>query len=145
MHILIDIGNSTIVIAMADSGCEINSAWRFKTLKDETVSFFRYELKAGIKKYGIQISDIETITISSVVPEVNDYIAQAIIDITGITPLQYILSQRISNAQLLLESTDYSISEISNLVGYDNPLYFSRLFCKQRGMSPRNYRDMIRN
>ena len=86
MHILIDIGNSTIVIAMADSGCEINSAWRFKTLKDETVSFFRYELKAGIKKYGIQISDIETITISSVVPEVNDYIAQAIIDITGITP-----------------------------------------------------------
>lgn len=66
-------------------------------------------------------------------------------DITGITPLQYILSQRISNAQLLLESTDYSISEISNLVGYDNPLYFSRLFCKQRGMSPRNYRDMIRN
>jgi type III pantothenate kinase len=86
MHILIDIGNSTIVIAMANSCGEITNAWRFKTLKDETVSFFRYELKAGIKKYGIDISDIEGITISSVVPEVNDYIAQAIIDITGIIP-----------------------------------------------------------
>lgn len=86
MHILIDIGNSTIVIAMTDHEGNITDTWRFKTLKDETVSFFRYEMKAGIKKYGIETKDIETITISSVVPEVNDYIAQAIIDITGITP-----------------------------------------------------------
>ena len=105
MHILIDIGNSTIVIAMADSGCEINSAWRFKTLKDETVSFFRYELKAGIKKYGIQISDIETITISSVVPEVNDYIAQAIIDITGITPHFFNLNDALRTIDIDIEST----------------------------------------
>ena len=104
MHILIDIGNSTIVIAMADSGCEINSAWRFKTLKDETVSFFRYELKAGIKKYGIQISDIETITISSVVPEVNDYIAQAIIDITGITPHFFNLNDALRTIDIDTES-----------------------------------------
>ena len=104
MHILIDIGNSIIVIAMADSGCEINSAWRFKTLKDETVSFFRYELKAGIKKYGIQISDIETITISSVVPEVNDYIAQAIIDITGITPHFFNLNDALRTIDIDIES-----------------------------------------
>lgn len=104
MHILIDIGNSTIVIAMADSGCEINSAWRFKTLKDETVSFFRYELKAGIKKYGIQISDIETITISSVVPEVNDYIAQAIIDITGIIPHFFNLNDALRTIDIDIES-----------------------------------------
>ena len=104
MHILIDIGNSTIVIAMADSGCEINSAWRFKTLKDETVSFFRYELKAGIKKYGIQISDIETITISSVVPEFNDYIAQAIIDITGITPHFFNLNDALRTIDIDIES-----------------------------------------
>lgn len=104
MHILIDIGNSTIVIAMADSGCEIDSAWRFKTLKDETVSFFRYELKAGIKKYGIQISDIETITISSVVPEVNDYIAQAIIDITGITPHFFNLNDALRTIDIDIES-----------------------------------------
>ncbi len=64
---------------------------------------------------------------------------------TGITPLQYILSQRIINAQILLESTDYSINEISNLVGYDNQLYFSRLFSKQKGMSPREYRNIVKS
>lgn len=62
---------------------------------------------------------------------------------TGITPLQYILSRRIDNAQILLESTDYTINEISNIVGYDNQLYFSRLFRKQKGVSPSEYRKKI--
>lgn len=60
--------------------------------------------------------------------------------ITGQTPLQYILSLRISNAQSLLENTDYSIAEVAEQVGYDNSLYFSRLFHKQTGMSPKEYR-----
>lgn len=59
---------------------------------------------------------------------------------TGTTPMQYIVSIRIANAQLLLETTQYTISEISGIVGYDNPLYFSRLFHKQKGVSPSDYR-----
>ena len=43
---------------------------------------------------------------------------------------------KLNNAQTLLESTNYTINEISNLIGYDNQLYFSRLFRKQKGMSP---------
>ena len=63
---------------------------------------------------------------------------------TGTTPLQYILDRRIANAQILLESTDYSINEISNIVGYDNQLYFSRLFAKQKGISPKKYRELMK-
>jgi len=62
--------------------------------------------------------------------------------ITGQTPLQYILSMRISNAQSLLENTNYSITEIASQVGYENSLYFSRLFHKQTGMAPKEYRKM---
>ncbi len=58
----------------------------------------------------------------------------------GTTPMQYILSIRISNARFFLENTDDSISEISSMVGYDNSLYFSRIFKKQIGLSPQNYR-----
>ena len=61
----------------------------------------------------------------------------------NITPMQYIVSLRITNAQLLLETTNYSISEISTIVGYDNPLYFSRIFRKQHGVSPRQYRNNL--
>lgn len=63
--------------------------------------------------------------------------------ITGKSPMQYILNIRINNAAALLESTDYNITEISAIVGYDNPLYFSRIFKKQKGVSPVNYRKKL--
>lgn len=59
---------------------------------------------------------------------------------TGSTPAQYILSLRIANAQALLENTSYNVTEIAAIVGYDNPLYFSRIFKKQSGMSPSAFR-----
>lgn len=62
---------------------------------------------------------------------------------TNITPMQYIVSLRITNAQILLETTNYSVSEIGFIVGYDNPLYFSRIFRKQKGVSPKQYREQM--
>ena len=62
---------------------------------------------------------------------------------TNVTPAQYILSLRISNARTLLENTAYNVSEISNIVGYENPLYFSRIFKKQCGMSPSEFRKQL--
>lgn len=59
---------------------------------------------------------------------------------SGITPMQYILEIRIAYAQSLLVTTTYNVTEIAEIVGYDNPLYFSRLFKKQTGMSPSEYR-----
>ena len=62
--------------------------------------------------------------------------------ILKVTPMQYILSLRMANAQSLLETSEYNISEIAEAVGYDNPLYFSRLFHKHIGVSPTEYRKM---
>ena len=62
---------------------------------------------------------------------------------TGSTPMQYILSKRISNAETLLLDHSYNITEISQIVGYDNPLYFSRIFKKIKGLSPSEYRKNI--
>lgn len=63
---------------------------------------------------------------------------------TSMTPNQYIQSLRLSNAQSLLESTEYNVTEVANIVGYDNALYFSRLFRKQVGMSPSEFRKQLR-
>ena len=72
----------------------------------------------------------------------NCWFIQCFKEITGSSPLQYILKLRISNAQNLLENTDYTITEIANMVGYTNSLYFSRLFHKYIGMSPKEYRKV---
>lgn len=63
---------------------------------------------------------------------------------TGTTPMQFITSIRITNAQMLLETTNYAVNEIARIVGYDNPLYFSRLFHKQKGCSPSEYRKLLK-
>ena len=62
----------------------------------------------------------------------------------GTTPMNYILSIRIRNAQVLLETTDYNISSIASMVGYENAFYFSRLFKKHKGLSPAEYRKTFR-
>ncbi len=58
----------------------------------------------------------------------------------GITPRQHIISARVNHAQSLLENTGHSVSEISTIVGYDDPRYFCRIFKKQTGISPLEYR-----
>ena len=62
---------------------------------------------------------------------------------TGMTPMQYILSLRMTNAQHLLEHSTNNVTEVANIVGYDNPLYFSRLFKKHFGQSPVQYRKSL--
>lgn len=61
----------------------------------------------------------------------------------GETPMQYILARRIHNAELLLKNPQYNITEISQIIGYENPLYFSRVFKKIKGLSPSDYRKNI--
>lgn len=59
---------------------------------------------------------------------------------TGMPPMQYIITQKIAHAEHLLYTTDYPIAEIAQICGYDDPLYFSRLFHRHTKMSPREYR-----
>lgn len=58
-----------------------------------------------------------------------------------VTPMQYILSLRITNAKELLETKEMSVKEIAHEVGFSNPLYFSRIFTKTVGLSPTEYRE----
>lgn len=60
-------------------------------------------------------------------------------DLIGMTPIEYLTKIRIDEAKYLLSNSFLNISEISSIVGYDNPLYFSRVFKKVTGLSPRNY------
>ncbi len=60
---------------------------------------------------------------------------------TGSTPKKYINGVRLNHAKELLSSTNYNISQISNVCGFENPLYFSRSFQKNYHMAPTKYRN----
>lgn len=65
----------------------------------------------------------------------------------NISPKEYLIRYRISKAKQLLNDAHHniSISEISNAVGIDNPLYFSRLFHQKEGVSPSDYKKSLLN
>ena len=62
--------------------------------------------------------------------------------VTNQTPMQYIVGLRITKATELLLSTRMNVSQVASAVGYSNALYFSRLFSKHTGMSPKQYRAL---
>ncbi len=60
--------------------------------------------------------------------------------IMGISPLEFINNTRIEHACLLLSSTDSSILEISELVGFHSVSSFNRAFVKLMDIPPREWR-----
>lgn len=69
-----------------------------------------------------------------------DYLAKVFKKNTGYTLVQYIIIEKIKEAELLLSTSETSIADISVAVGYDNFSYFSKLFRKMTGLTPREYR-----
>lgn len=63
----------------------------------------------------------------------------------GQTFVEYLTQKRMETARRLLQQTDQRSSDIANTVGYKDPHYFSYLFKKTQGCTPRNYRGGGKN
>ncbi|MDO5443800.1 MAG: two-component regulator propeller domain-containing protein, partial [Bacteroidia bacterium] len=62
-------------------------------------------------------------------------------EVTGKTPHDLIMEQRLEAAVKLLDTTDMSVSDISTMVGFNSPSYFSKCFTKAKGKSPYQWRS----
>ena len=69
------------------------------------------------------------------------YLSHVFKQMSGYSPVQYLLRRRIGEAQTLLITTDLSITRIAELVGYDTQSYFNLQFTKNVGMSPGKFRQ----
>ena len=58
----------------------------------------------------------------------------------GMSPLSYLQSQRIARARELLESSKLPLDRIVEQCGYEDVSSFRKLFARQVGMTPREYR-----
>lgn len=61
----------------------------------------------------------------------------------GVSPQAYLIDLRLNMAAELMLGTDLEMKQIARSVGYDDPLYFSRLFRRRRGISPTRYRQSM--
>lgn len=61
----------------------------------------------------------------------------------GVTPLRYITQCKVRHAQTLLLRTDLSVKQVGEAVGFKDISYFIRLFRRQLGFTPQEYREKL--
>jgi len=61
---------------------------------------------------------------------------------TGFAPIDFVIRLRVQHACRLLDTTELSIGEIAERVGYPDPYYFTRCFRRVMGRAPRLYRKV---
>ena len=86
----------------------------------------------------------ENISLSSIAKEVNisaNYLSAEFSQEMKCTITEYVTSKRMAKAKELLKTTDKRSGEIASEVGYKDPHYFSFLFKKTQGCTPRDYRS----
>ena len=106
------------------------------------VSAANSQLAVRAKEY-IDAHYTENITLESISDELGcsiPYLSHVFKDISGYSPIQYVIRRRIGLAQTWLISSDLSATQIATMVGYDNTNYFNTLFKRMVGVSPIRYR-----
>jgi len=94
----------------------------------------------------IQNSYSQNIRVEKIAEKLNinrSYLSDIFKKNTGLPIKEFLTNYRIEQSCVMLRDKHTPIAEISNAVGYDDPLYFSRIFKKQIGCSPSGYRNRI--
>jgi len=98
-----------------------------KTLKDYLIHNYAIDINLNLIAANMNYS--------------SSYLTKVFQQYYSTTPMKYITNLRISSAKQLLRSSDLSIRQISETVGYNDQGYFSRIFKKHTGLSPFEFRE----
>ncbi|ALC80214.1 MULTISPECIES: AraC family transcriptional regulator [Bacillus] len=72
-----------------------------------------------------------------------DYVSRCMQQVLGVTPGQYTNRVRMTEAKRLLASTNEKMGVIAEMIGMEDPTYFSKLFKQIEGISPIEYRKIF--
>lgn len=106
-----------------------------KSTKD--ISFIKHYLETYYHE-SIQLEDLASMTHLS-----RFYISHSFKKEIGMSPMEYLIDIRIKESKILLRTTNYSISQVADIVGFTTPTYFSKQFRKSTGISPTDYREQF--
>jgi AraC family transcriptional regulator, transcriptional activator of pobA len=116
------------------------------SLSGHTVSKFNDILSSYFENGLVKAKGLPTVNyLASELNISSRYLSDLLKQETGKTAIDLIHLFVISEAKNRLVSEDHSVSEIAYELGFENPPYFSRLFKKETGMSPVEFKRMSLN
>ncbi|MGL6201529.1 MAG: AraC family transcriptional regulator [Lachnospiraceae bacterium] len=112
--------------------------------EQSAVTNFINHIGTNIRTYidACEVSKLSVASILSVMNISESYLSRVFRQSFGCSVMSYIIRRRMGEAQTLLLTTNLSIMEISNKIGYPNQSYFTKIFTKSIGCSPLKYRKM---
>lgn len=66
----------------------------------------------------------------------HSYFCRIFKQLMGVTPVQYLIENRLRLADILIKDGNHTITDIAHMVGFDDETYFSRCYKKFRGIAP---------
>ncbi len=110
---------------------------RKSTRSDKLVDLARSYIKEHYMEK-LTLADVaEALNISS------GHLSNTFKKLTGTTLSDYIAQVKIQHAMELIDTHQYLMYEISDKLGFDNPYYFSKVFKKVTGISPREHENRV--
>ena len=107
----------------------------------------RAQLVAQVQQY-IQENLAERLSLNDVAAVFNfspNYLSQLFAQNSESGFVEFVTATRIAAAKTLMATTELKIYEISDKVGFESAFYFSKVFKKLEGVSPREYMQKVRN
>lgn len=110
---------------------DINDEYAYHSISDELMNYIHHNYTSNIsfdefsQNHGISAHRL----------------TQIFKEQTGLTPHKYKLNLQLIDAKWLLKNSELNISEIANKIGFSDPLYFSRVFKKYTGFSPKEFTE----
>lgn len=103
---------------------------------DKTLSSAVDYIHKNFRKAQIPISTLSKMAFVS-----ETYFRKVFKQAFSLSPSQYIINLKLEYATQLLQSKLYTVAEVSDLSGFDDPKYFSKLFKKRYAISPLAYKN----
>ena len=140
------------------SEIDLSGCWSIAGIRNTVSDYLEAELREYLESYKMQTSAPVRFTIKYIsenyAKSINlEQIAELVnlspvyLSITfkkemGMNFIDYIINYRIDVAKKLLKDIQYNVSQVSEMIGYSDPKYFSKLFKKRVGINPIEYRKI---
>ena len=107
-------------------------------------SSFQLSKECALAKRYIDANYSQNITLDSLaeITHINKfYLAHSFTECIGQSPINYLTDRRLEACKELLTSSNLSVAQVASSVGFSSQSYFSQIFRKKTGMTPRQYRN----
>jgi two-component system response regulator YesN len=143
LHEMIVLLTSAIKNKLLEDGFELDSLRKHISASQIFACSNNHELYEMMVQY-IQEHYMEPISISDIAGRLglsSSYLSRFFKSETGKSPLEYLTEYRIDKSKELLQTSEYTLQQISERIGYPDVNSFIRYFKKHEGVTPGKYRN----